>query len=42
MSPVQFFNDAINAEIEFERDADGKYSSLTLYQNGAVLKFKRQ
>ena len=42
MSPTRFFNDTINAEIEFERDAEGKYSSLTLYQNGAVLKFKRQ
>lgn len=42
MSPTRFFNDSINAEIEFERDAEGKYSSLTLYQNGAVLKFKRQ
>ncbi len=41
-SPTRFFNDQINAEIEFERDAEGKYSSLTLYQNGAVLKFKRQ
>ena len=38
MSPTRFFNDAINAEIEFERDA----SALTLYQNGAVLKFKRE
>jgi len=38
MSPTRFFNDAINAEIEFEKDV----SSLTLYQNGAVLKFKRE
>lgn len=42
MSPVRFFNDAVNAEIEFQRDGDGKYGSLTLYQNAAVLKFTRQ
>lgn len=38
MSPTRFFNDAINAEIDFEKDA----SAMTLYQNGAELKFKRQ
>ena len=38
MTPTRFFNDSINAEIEFEKDG----SSLTLYQNGAVLKFKRE
>ncbi len=38
MSPTRFFNDGINAEIEFEKDG----SALTLYQNGAVLKFKRE
>jgi len=38
MSPTRFFNDRINAEIEFERDG----SALTLYQNGAVQKFKRE
>lgn len=38
MTPTRFFNDGINAEIEFEKDG----SALTLYQNGAVLKFKRE
>jgi len=38
MSPTRFFNDGINAEMEFEKDG----ASLTLYQNGAVIKFKRE
>jgi D-alanyl-D-alanine carboxypeptidase len=38
MSPTRFFNDALNAEIEFEKDG----AALTLYQNGAVIKFKRE
>ena len=38
MTPTRFFNDSINAEIEFEKDG----SALTLYQNGAVMKFKRE
>jgi CubicO group peptidase (beta-lactamase class C family) len=42
MSPTRFFNEEINAEIEFHRDAGGKVTSLTLHQNGADLVFKRQ
>lgn len=38
MSPTRFFNDAINAEIEFEKDG----TALMLYQNGAALRFKRE
>jgi hypothetical protein len=38
MSPTRFFCDAISAEIEFEKDG----AALTLYQNGAVIKSKRE
>ena len=42
MSPTRFFNEEINAEIEFNRDAGGKVTGLTLHQNGADLVFNRQ
>jgi D-alanyl-D-alanine carboxypeptidase len=42
MSPTRFFNDEINLEIEFTRDAENKVTGLTLHQNGADLQFKRQ
>jgi D-alanyl-D-alanine carboxypeptidase len=38
MSATRFFNNEINAEIEFLPDA----SALTLYQNGAEIRFKRE
>ena len=38
MSPTRFFNDPINGEIEFAKDG----SLLTLYQNGASMKFVRE
>ena len=38
MSRARFFNDMAEAEIEFEKDG----SAFTLYQNGAVSKFKRE
>ena len=42
MSATRFSNDAIGAQLEFEPDRDGKYKSLTLNQDGAVLKLQRQ
>ncbi|HWD00387.1 MAG TPA: serine hydrolase domain-containing protein [Candidatus Sulfopaludibacter sp.] len=37
LSATGFFNDGLNLEVEFDKDAQ----SLTLHQNGADLKFKR-
>jgi D-alanyl-D-alanine carboxypeptidase len=39
---TSFSNDAIGAQLEFERGTDGQYRSLTLRQDGATLKLKRQ
>ncbi len=38
MSPTRFFNEPIRAEIEFEKDG----SALTLFQNGAEMKFRKE
>jgi D-alanyl-D-alanine carboxypeptidase len=38
MSPTRFFNEPIRAEIEFEKDG----SALTLFQNGAAMKFQKE
>jgi hypothetical protein len=42
VSATRFSNDVVGAQIEFEPDADGQYRSLTLHQDGAVLKLRRQ
>lgn len=42
VSPTRFSNDIVGAQIELEPDADGQYRSLTLHQDGAVLKLRRQ
>lgn len=41
-SNSRFFLKAVEAEVEFFKDADGKVTEMILYQNGRELKGKRQ
>jgi CubicO group peptidase (beta-lactamase class C family) len=41
-SPVKFFLKVVDAQLEFQRNADGKVDSLILYQGGAEIKAKKK
>jgi CubicO group peptidase (beta-lactamase class C family) len=41
-SPVKFFLKVVDAQLEFQQNADGKVDSLILYQGGAEIKAKKK
>jgi len=41
-SPTRFFYKAVDAQIEFNKDAQGRVTSLTLFQNGREIKGEKK